>query len=696
MPEHATLFLRDLAVVLTTAALATVVFQRLRLPVIAGYLVAGVLVGSKLGPLLISDPAEIRTLAEVGVVLLMVSVGLELRVRRLVRLIPRVGLVALVEVGIMFSIGLATARALGWGALDGLLAAGVVAISSTMVIAKVFEERHEDWRLRDLVFGVLVMEDVVAIALIALCTTVAFGAPVTARSIAGVLGRLVLLLGLMVGIGLVVVPPVVRAVVRRHRSETVLVTAVGLSFLAAVLTQAAGFSVALGAFVAGVLMSESGVGHQVGEVIRPVRDLFAAVFFVAVGMLLDVSEAARVWPLVLLFTTVVIVGKMAGVSLGAFLSGFGTATSVRAGMSMAQIGEFSFIIAGLGATSANSSAPLYPIAVATALLTALAAPLLSGRSEAVALWVDRRLPRPLQTFTSLYGSWVEALRARRDSGRQGPRIRRRVLFLLTDAAAIAALLVAAGEAWRRAPEWLGAVGLRVPFERFLVSGAVLLLALPFAFGLTLTVRRLALLLADSVVPPVAPGKVDQGRAPRRMLVITLEIGIVLALALPVVAATLPFLPPFGAPGVVAVLLLLLGASFWRTARELDTHARAGAELVVHVLARQGEEADEESFERVRAMLPGLGNLAPLRVEPASGAVGRTLGELNIRGLTGATVVALCRGDERRVFPSAGDRLAAGDLIAVTGSREAISQAEDLVRVRDPGPLPPGDGRPPSD
>jgi monovalent cation:H+ antiporter-2, CPA2 family len=366
--EHsAAHFLQDLAIILTTAALATIVFRRLGLPVIAGYLVAGMLVGADVGPRLIADPASIRTLAELGVVLLMASVGLEFRVSKLARLGPRIGITAAVEVGGMFAAGLIVARSLGWGTLDAVLAAGIVSISSTMVIAKVFEEQQAGWRVRELVFGVLVMEDIVAIALVAVSTTMAFGAEITAGSVAGVLGRLGLVLVVMVAVGLLAIPPAIRMVVRRHRPETVLLTSLGFSFLAAFLTQSAGFSVALGAFVAGVLMAEGGVGHQVAEVIRPVRDLFAAVFFVAVGMLLDVRGALAAWPLVLLFTALVVGGKVLGVSIGAFLAGFGVRTSVRAGMSMAQIGEFSFIIAGLGATSASSSAPLYQIAVATAI-----------------------------------------------------------------------------------------------------------------------------------------------------------------------------------------------------------------------------------------------------------------------------------------------------------------------------------------
>jgi CPA2 family monovalent cation:H+ antiporter-2 len=680
-PESGPHFLQDLAVVLTTAALATVVFQRLKLPVVAGYLVAGIVVGANLGPRLIADPASIRTLAELGVVLLMLSIGLEFRVSRLIRLGPRIGLTAVVEVGAMMTLGLVLGRLLGWGPLDALLAAGIVAISSTMVIAKVFEERHGDWRLRDLVFGVLVMEDLVAVALIAVATTVAFGGDLTASSLARVLGRLLLVLLALIVVGLALVPPIIRTVVRRHRHETVLVTAVGLSFLAALLTQSAGFSVALGAFVAGVVMSESGVGHQVGEVIRPVRDLFAAVFFVAVGMLLDLGDAWRVGPLVLLFTGLVVVGKVASVTVGAFLNGFGTRTAVQAGMSMAQVGEFSFIIAGLGATSATSTAPLYPVAVATALLTAFLTPLLAARSERAALWVDRRLPHPLQTFATLYGSWVENLFTGRPAA-QPPRARRLAKLLVLDTLIIGAVLVLTSIGYRQGPGWLERFGVPATLERvvLLVGGAAL--ALPFGFGLILAIRRLARVLAEAAVPPVAAGKVDQGRAPRRVLVLTLEIALVIATGLPLVAVTLPFLPPFGAPGIIGVLLLILGLSFWRTATDLDSHARAGAELVAHMLARQGAKADAASFEVVRGMLPGLGTVVPLKVEGASEAVGRSLGELNLRGRTGATVVALSRDGEQKVFPEAGERLRPGDLIAVTGSETAVHRVADLMRATD--------------
>jgi CPA2 family monovalent cation:H+ antiporter-2 len=683
----AALFLRDLAIILGVAALTTVVCGRLRLPLVAGYLVSGVVLGPTAWPDLIKDPATVRVLAEVGVVLLLVSVGLEFRLQRLIRLGPRVGLTALVEVGFMLAVGLAIGKALGWTQLDGLLGAGMVAISSTAVIAKVFDERPVDWRVKDLVFGVLVMEDLVAIVLVAVASAAALGAGLDAKSISSVVIRLTGLLVAVLVVGMLVVPRIIRAVIQLKRTETTLVTAVGLTFTLALVTHGAGYSVALGAFLAGLLMAESGVGHQVGEVIRPVRDLFGAVFFVAVGMLLDVRAALAAWPLVLLFTAVVLVGKVVGVSVGAFLNGFGTRKAIQAGMSMAQIGEFSFILAGLGLASGAGRAPLYPVAVAVALVTAFSTAWLVGRSDRVASWFDRRLPAPLQTFSSLYGAWIESSAARRSVGGNTQRARKLVRLLVVDTVILAATLILTSIGYRRGIEWLERLGIALDLERILILVAGAVLALPFGFGLMLAVRRLARLVAESAVPPVAPGKVDQGLAPRRLFVISTQIALVLAIGIPLVAVTLPFLPPFGAPGVVLALLLLLGFSFWRTARDLESHARAGAELVVHVLAKQAAAGDTGQFEVVRGMLPGLGDLAPLRVEPGSEVVGKTLGELNVRGRTGATVVAIARDGEGRAFPKASERLRAGDLIAVTGTHQAITEAEALVHATGTRPPP---------
>ena len=679
--ETAQYFLRDLALILGAAALATVLFQRLGLPVIVGYLVAGMLVGPLAPRRLIHDPETIRTLAELGVVLLLFSIGLEFRFRRLTALGPRVALATLVEVGLMLLLGYGAARGLGWVGLPALLAAGMVAISSTMVVSRTLAERHADRRLRDIVFGVLVMEDLVAILLIAVLTTLAAGDTFSGPLLAATLARLGLFLLALAAGGMLVVPRAINAAVALRRQETTLVAALGICFGLAVLSVAAGYSVALGGFIAGALVAESGRHRIVEETIRPVRDLFAAVFFVAVGMLFDPAALAAVWPAALVLTLVVLSGKVAGVAAGVFLAGYGTRNAIRSGMNLAQIGEFSFVIAGLGTVAAaggKSGAP-YAVAVTIATVTALTTPLLAGRADAAAAWVDRRLPHPVQTVATLYASWVEVLAAPRPAA-ASPR-RRLIRLLLLDAACVTAALIGTSLVWRRLPEWLGPAAARLPALRLGALAAGALLALPFGFGLVLAIRRLAVVLAESAVPHPIKG-VDQGFAPRRSLIATLQIGIVVVLGVTITLLTLPFVPPFGVLGVLAAYLVVLGVGFWRTATDLDQHTRAGAELVVHVLAKQGHSGDTGTFEVMRGLLPGMGTIVPMEVERGSEAAGKTLSDLNLRGRTGATVVALSRAGQSTPLPPAGTRLLAADLLALTGSGDAIGLAAALLRATD--------------
>jgi CPA2 family monovalent cation:H+ antiporter-2 len=679
--DSAHFFLRDLALILGTAALATVVFQRFRLPVIVGYIVAGMLVGPLAPVPLVHDSETIRILAELGVVLLLFSIGLEFRFRKLIALGPRVALAAMVEIGLLLLAGYGAARVLGWTPMASLFAAGIVAISSTMVVSRTLDDLRADRRLRDIVFGVLVMEDLVAIILIAVLTTVASGADISGGMLGETLGRLGLFLLLLIVGGMLVVPRAVNAALSFRRPETTLVAALGICLGLAVLSVAAGYSVALGGFLAGTLVAESGKHRIVEEVVRPVRDLFAAIFFVAVGMLFQPAVLAEVWLAALVLTLVVLIGKLVGVTAGVFLAGYGTRDAIRSGMSLAQIGEFSFVIAGLGAATSSSSGQLYAVAVAVATVTAFTTPIFTRHADGFASWVDRHLPHPVQTVASLYASWVELLGTRKPASEPARLRTRYIRFLVLDAACVTAAIIGTSLLYRRMPGWIEVEAQRAPGLRLALLAGGALLALPFAIGLVRTVRRLSGILAESALPKPARG-VDQGHAPRRSLASTLQIGMVIAIGVPVILLTLPFVPPFGVLGVVAAYLLVLLVGFWRTATDLDKHTRAGAELVVHALAKQAHSGDTGTFEVVRELLPGMGTIVPLDVQAGSEAAGATLGDLNLRGRTGATVVALTRNGKREPLPTAATRLLPGDMVALSGSGNAIGLAAALLRARD--------------
>jgi CPA2 family monovalent cation:H+ antiporter-2 len=683
-------FLQNLALVLCVAAVTTVVFQRLRQPVVFGYLLAGMIVGPYIPIPLVADPEMIRTLSELGVILLLFSLGLEFSLRKLIQIGPTAGMVAVPETCGMVGIGYVIGQLFGWTTLESVYAGAIIAISSTTIIAKAFEEQRVKGKFTDVVFGVLIIEDLIGIFLIAILTAVSSGTVVSASSLGVTAARLATFLVGLIGVGLLVIPRTIRAVVRMNRPETTLVASVGICFAAALLALSFGYSVALGAFIAGSLVAESGEQKVVEHLVRPVRDMFAAVFFVAVGMLIDPAIIVRYWPAVLALSVAVIVGKAVFVSTSSFLTGHSPRTSVQAGMSLAQIGEFSFIIAAVGLSSGATREFLYPVAVAVSAITTLTTPWLIRAAGPAAQWVDRKLPAPLQTFVSLYGSWIERLRNARTGAAVRTGTRRLVRLLLIDAALIVAVIVGVALEVGRASRLLGeSTGVPESAARAIVLTTAAVVGLPLLIGLTRTARRLGHELALAALPAAATGSADFAAAPRGALVLTLQLAILLGVGLPIVAVTLPFLPSYRFALLPLVLVAIPAVAFWRSTMNLQGHAKAGAEVLAMKLGQQmaspgptgiGDHGLQREVERVHQVLPGLGEPVSVRVPIGSPAANRTLAELNLRGATGATVLAIIRGGEHVLVPAGHDRVLPGDVLAVAGSHEAIAAAREMLEL----------------
>jgi CPA2 family monovalent cation:H+ antiporter-2 len=680
--NHAHEFLKALSIVLGVAAVTTVVFQRLRQPVVLGYILAGVIVGPHVPIPLVADRGIVQTLSELGVILLMFAIGLEFRLGKIAEVGPTAGITAVFESSAMVWLGFVVGRAFGWTVLESAFAGALIAISSTTIVARAFDDLRVRGSLRDFVIGVLIVEDLVAVLLIAVLTAVATGAGVSPGALGATLGRLAAFLAVLLTLGMLIVPRAVRFVRRLDRPETLLVASLGLCFGIAYVAFAFGYSVALGAFIAGSLVAESGEAREVERLVRPVRDVFAAIFFVSVGMLIDPALVRAHWFAIASFTALLIAGKVVGVSLGAFLVGNGTRMSLQAGMSLAQIGEFSFIIAGLGTSLGATREFLYPTAVAVSAITILTTPWLIRASAPVAAYLDRKLPHSLQTVVALYGSWLEQLRTSGGRRGVGAQARRLVKVLLVDATLVSAVVI--GTALALAPaarEFKAHLGLPAELAHGAVIAAASLLAAPFAFGLVRNARRLGLALASAALPEGASGAPDLGAAPRRALLSTIQLGATMLVVLPIVAVTQPFLP--GTPGalLLAVVLAILGIAFWRSAANLEGHVRAGAHVIVEALAKQGAASGpghDDSLSPVRAMLPGLGEPVVIRLRAAGPAVGKTLSELSLRGVTGATVLAISRRDAAVMLPQASEVLRADDVLALAGTHESIDAACELM------------------
>ena len=681
------LFLADLALVLCVAAVTTVVFRKLRQPVVLGYLLAGVIVGphTPTPVFLFADAENLETLSELGVILVMFSIGLEFSLRKLVRVFPRAGLVGLVDIGAMLWLGYATGRLLGWSTTQSFFAGAIVSISSTMIIAKVFAEHGVERKLADLVVGVLVIEDLAAILMLAILTAVATGEGHATGALASTAGRLgAFLLAATVG-GYLFVPRAIRAVAKLASPETLVVASVGLCFAFALLAKAAGYSVALGAFLAGSLVAESGRHRQVERLVAPLRDLFAAVFFVSVGTMVDPLAVAQNWGAVLVFSAVVVAGKVLAVSLGAFLSGYGPSTALQAGMSMPQIGEFSFILASVGVASGAIAPALRGIAVSVSVITTFLTPWLVRVSEPLALSIEHRLPKPLRTFASLYGSWLEALRTspKRDPLRYS--LLKHAGLLVLDVLCFAGVVIGTSLYLERLVALLTrATGASHELGRALVLAAAGVVALPFVVGIVRLSRALGAEIAAAVLPREESGHPDLARAPRRAFVVALQLAIVIVVGGPLLALTQPFVPILYQAGVVLCALGALAFVFWRRANDLEAHVQAGAQVVVEVLTRQGS-SEGPSLEDVQPLLPGLGEVTPVRLAPDSPAVGKTLAELDLRARTGASVIAITRREGGVVAPTGRETLRVDDVLALAGSRESILAAR--AALGDVAPTP---------
>ena len=685
-------FLQNLAVVLLVAAVATVVFQRLHQPVVFGYLFAGMVVGPHIPLPLVADMTTVHTLSELGVILLMFSLGLEFSIGKLAAVSQKAGPVALFESTIMVSVGYFVGQMLGLSRIESIFTGAIVGISSTTIIVKAFEEQKVRGRVTELVFGILIIEDLIAVFLLTILTTLAQSGAFSASDLGITAVRLVMFLVPLIGFGLLTVPRAIRYVQRIGSAETTLVASIGLCFAAALLALSFGYSVALGAFIAGSLVAESGHEREIETLVRPVRDMFAGIFFVSVGMIIDPAALVAHWPAVVALTLTVILGKVLAVTIGAFLAGHGRRTAIKAGMSLAQIGEFSFIIASVGVSAGVLSSWIYPAAIAVSAITTLTTPLLIKLSNKAAADIDHWLPEPIQTVAALYGSWIERVRSSPRAQTERSATRRIVRIILVDAALLTALVIGVDLEIERVTAIVGRMVLlptdRVRFILVLLSG---LIAAPLIYGIITSARSLGLHLARRAFAEAQKGKVDPADAPRRALVILVQIAVVIAVGIPVVAITQPFLPPHQGAVVLSLLTIVLLVALWRNAANLQGHARAGAQIIASALAHQmastGDSQEETKLEDVNAVLPGLGEPVAIRVVPESIAVGRSLLQLNLRGATGATVLAIRRGDQQIPTPLGREVIQANDVLAVAGAHDSIAIARalfspNLAKIRD--------------
>lgn len=399
---HLPKLIEDLALILITAAITTLLFRKLKQPVVLGYILAGLLVGPYISITpTVADKENVETLAEIGVIFLLFSLGLEFSFKKLVRVGGSASITAFVEIVVIVLSGYFLGKALGWSTMDSVFLGGMLASSSTTIILRAFEELGvKTQQYARVVFGVLVVEDIVVILLMVLLSTMAVSNQFEGAELLMTVSKLLFFLALWFLAGIFLLPTFLKFARKLLDEETLLILSIGLCLVMVVIATQVGFSAELGAFIMGSIFAETTSAERIEHIFKPVKDLFGAVFFVSVGMLIDPETIwSYKWP-VLWVTLLTLFGKFISTTFGALLSGQSLKQSVQVGMSMAQIGEFAFIVATLGLSLGVISNFLFPVAVGASAITTFTTPYMIRYSNSFYLFLDKRLP----------GRWVRGLR----------------------------------------------------------------------------------------------------------------------------------------------------------------------------------------------------------------------------------------------------------------------------------------------
>ncbi len=388
---------KDLALILVVAGVVTLLFKRLRQPLVLGYIMAGFMVSPQF-PYTISviDIANVRLWADIGVIFLLFSLGLDFSFKKILKMGVAPVIAACTIIFCMMVSGMAAGKLFGWSHMDCIFLGGMLAMSSTTIIYKAFDDMGlRQQRFAGLVMSVLILEDVLAIVLMVMLSALAHGSSPDGGEMLGIVARILFFLILWFVVGIFIIPMLLRRMRKLINDETLLIVALGLCFLMAVVSSGVGFSSAFGAFVMGSILAETVEADKIIKLVEPVKNLFGAIFFVSVGMLVEPAVIAEyAVPIVVLVLTI-LVGQAVFGSFGYLVSGQPLKTAMKCGFSMAQIGEFAFIIASLGLSLGVIGKFLYPVVVAVSVITTFLTPYMIRFATPCYAFLERRLPPKL-------------------------------------------------------------------------------------------------------------------------------------------------------------------------------------------------------------------------------------------------------------------------------------------------------------
>ncbi|MBR1765929.1 MAG: cation:proton antiporter [Bacteroidales bacterium] len=653
----------DLAIILVAAGVITVVFKWLKQPLVLGYILAGFFIGPYFPWFpAITDEENLHVWSDIGIVFLMFGLGLEFSIKKLKKVGGTGAITALTELAIMFLIGSSVGKILGFSSMECTFLGCMLSISSTSIIIKSFDDmKLKQQKFTSTVTAVLVVEDLVAVLLLVILSTVGVSKSFDGGALAGQMVKLTFFLVAWFVFGIYLIPTFLRWMRRYMTEETLLILAVGLCFGMVVLASRAGFSTALGAFVMGAILSETIEADVIHRIVTPLKNLFGAVFFVSVGMLIQPAVLVKHWLAILVIALTVIFFKSLSATIGVALSGRPLKTAVQSGFCFCQIGEFSFIIAALGLTIPGFNQDLYPIIVSVSILTTFVTPYMIKGALPFYGWLEPKIPSPVKRRLDQYSE-----NANKDTGdKQGIRtfVQKQLINIFIYSVILAAISLLSTSLLRPLLDGIFAdAGIPQIWSRLTGLVATLLLMSPFLWAVAVknvskdrfrqifeTYRH-----SQAVVIPVML---------LRYFVALFFVGLVVG---SYVNLAVGFLM------VVAVMVLFV-VLFSRKANGF--YAQIEERFFSNFNSRQAQA----SFHIPKGMENEF-SMERLRMTAYSPLVGKSLAEGQLREHYGANIVTIERGDQIIDLPGKEAILMSGDLLTVIGTEEQVSKIRADIEV----------------
>lgn len=666
--SHLPTLIQDLALILAIAGVTTLLFKKLKQPVVLGYILAGLLVGPNFSLLpTISDLEGVKVWADIGVIFLLFSLGLEFSFKKLVNIGGTAGVTGIFEISCMLTLGYFTGKLLGWPTMDCIFLGGIIAISSTTIIIRAFDELGVKTRkFAGMVLGVLIIEDLMAVLLMVLLSTLAVSREFAGTDMLYSVLKLVFFLCLWFISGIFLIPGFFKWGRKMMNDETMLVISLGLCLLMVVLATYAGFSAPLGAFIMGSILAETPQAEKIEHLVRPVKNLFGAIFFVSVGLLIQPELLIKYIGPVLLLSFVVILGKTVNVTLGALLSGQPLKQSIQAGMSLAQIGEFSFIIATLGLQLRVTSEYLYPIAVGVSVITTFTTPYMIRLADPFFNWLAPKLPLKWRMAINQYSTGAQTIQAESD----WRIVLRSYMFVMaTNSVVILALiLLSATYLLPILKASIGGAGNQLP--AILTFTITLFATAPFFWGLA--IRRLHSLAYRNLWldKKYNHGPLVMLEVVRNMLLVVL-VGFMVKQLFNTMIALVAILP------VIIIVLFVF-------ARRLNSfYARVEKRFLLNLNERERQPSSGSND-----LSPWDAHMAFFTIPAESTVVGKSLQDLAWREQFGINIAYVERGSIMIKAPARTDVLYPFDEIAVIGTDV---QLEEFRRVLESATLPSKNG-----